>query len=73
MERTSSKRYFSDARNVSRRKQIKKSNKFDFKILSYDTSSISIHLNTSKNIASLERMHDRTVLLDKNESFQPIF
>ena len=73
MERTSSKRYFSDARNVSRRKQIKKSNKIDFKILSYDTSSISIHLNTSNNIASLERKHDRTVLLDRNEPFQPIF
>ena len=73
MERTSSKRYFSDAQNVSRRKQIKKSNKFDIKILSYDTSPISIHLITSNNIASLERKHDRTILLYRNEPFQPIF
>ena len=39
----------------------------------FHTIPISIHLITSNNIASLERKHDRTVLLYRNEPFQPIF
>ena len=73
MDQTSSNHNFDDTDRINLEESKNNCNRFDFRILSYDNSSISIHLNTNEGFNNTKNINDKVKLCAWDDSSKPVF
>ena len=73
MDQTSPNHNFDDTNHINLEESKNNCNRFDFRILSYDNSSISIHLNTNEEFNNPDNINNKVKLFAWDDSSKPVF